>query len=283
MVEHQMTEMTPALLVVIKASIAALIFAIGLGSTLQDILYLSRRPMLLLRAVVAMYVLVPAAALLLVAIWSLPQGIKAAFLVLAVSAGAPLLPRKLGNYGGGTFSVSLLVITSFASMIVVPVWIAMLARQFGVTADLSPVTVISRIVSAFLLPLAIGMAIGRIAPSLAGQFANWLAAAAGVALIAASLFLLGNHWDILLEIHWNGFASLVVLMVIAIAIGHVLGGPEPDHRTALAIACATRHIGVAVLVAAMFPGPRTIVILAMYVIASLAVSLPYLRWRRQHG
>ena len=35
----------------------------------------------------------------------------------------------------------------------------------------------------------------------------------------------------------------LVVLLLAVAIGHVLGGPHPDDRTALAIACATRHKG----------------------------------------
>jgi len=272
--------MTPVLLIVVKASVALLILAIGLGATFQDLLYLWRRPKLLLRALLAMYVLVPAVTLLLVMVWPLPQGVKAALLVLAVSAGAPLLPRKLSKFGGTTFTVSLVVVTSLVAIVVVPIWIGALARHFDVAVELSPLTVAWMIVKAFLLPLAIGMAIGAIAPKLAGRFAGPLAAIAGLALTIGSLVLLALHWDVFLDVHWEGVASLLVLLVIAMAIGHLLGGPEPGDRTALAIACATRHIGIAVIVAAMFPGPRTIVVLAAYVVASVLVSLPYLRWRR---
>src|SRR5262245_58133516 len=272
--------MTPVLLIAIKLSVAALILAIGLGATLQDLLYLWRRPRLLLRALLAMYVLVPAAAVLLVALWPLAQGVKAALLVLAVSAGAPLLPRKLAAFGGSTFTVSLVVITSLVAIVLVPIWLNLLARHFDVAMDLHPLTIAWMIVKSFLLPLGVGMALGALFSKLAGAFAGKLAALAGLALTAAALLLLALHWDLFLEVRWDGFAALVVLLVIAMAIGHILGGPEPSDRTALAIACATRHIGIAVIVAAMFPGPRTIVVLAVYVVASVLVSLPYFRWRR---
>ena len=60
-----------------------------------------------------------------------------------------------------------------------------------------------------------------------------------------------------------------------------LGGPDADDRTALALACSTRHIGIAVLVASAFPGMRTIVMIAAYTVASAGVSIPYLVWRRR--
>ena len=99
----------------------------------------------------------------------------------------------------------------------------------------------------------------------------------------AALLLLGLNWEIVLHIKWEGVLTLAALIVLALAIGHLLGGPAEDDRTALAIACATRHIGVAIMVATSLPGPRTIVILAVYITTSAVISLPYLRWRRVVG
>jgi BASS family bile acid:Na+ symporter len=48
--------------------------AIGLGSTLADLTYLFRRPALLLRSLLAMYVAMPLAALALVRSLPLPSG-----------------------------------------------------------------------------------------------------------------------------------------------------------------------------------------------------------------
>ena len=273
--------MTGILLLMIKISVAALILAIGLGATVKDLLYLWHRPRLLLRALLAMYVLVPLAAFLIVSFWPMPPGVKAALLVLAVSAGAPLLPRKLGKVGGSTFTVSLVVVTSLVAIVLVPLWVALLARHFGVSVELSPMTVAVMIVKAFLLPLAVGMALGAFFPKLTSRFADRMTALAGLVLAVASLVLLATHWQVLLEVNWRGTGALLFLMLAAIAIGHVCGGPEPADRTSLAIACATRHIGIAVIVAATLPGPRIIVILAVYVLASVLVAIPYLKWRRK--
>ena len=127
------------------------------------------------------------------------------------------------------------------------------------------------------------MAANALAPSLIARFADRAIAIAGAALTIASLALLITHWRILLEIKFNGMAALLVLMLISVALGHVLGGPLPGDRTALAIACATRHIGIAIIVAATFNGPRNVVILAAYAIATALVSIPYLMWRRHKG
>ena len=55
--------LTAYLLLALKASIALLIFAVGLGSRLKDFTYLTQRPGVMLRSLQAMYVLVPLLAL----------------------------------------------------------------------------------------------------------------------------------------------------------------------------------------------------------------------------
>jgi hypothetical protein len=95
------------------------------------------------------------------------------------------------------------------------------------------------------------------------------------------VLLLAVNIELLIDARWEGFGALVLLMVTALAIGYTLGGPDPDDRTALAVACATRHLGIAVLVATSFPGPRIVVLISAYIVISLAVSVPYLRWRKR--
>ena len=81
--------------------------------------------------------------------------------------------------------------------------------------------------------------------------------------------------------------ALAAFVLVGLAIGHVLGGPVPQNRTALAIATASRHPGIALILAkANFPadtlmGPA----LLLYLLVNAVVAIPYLLWtkRRQHS
>lgn len=271
--------MTETLLIALKLAVVVLIFAIGIGSTPADLGYLWRRPALLARSLFAMVVLVPAAALLMVALLPLTVGVKAALLVLAVSAGAPLLPRKLGAVGKG-YMFSLVVTSSLLAIVLVPAWIALVGRQFGVEVELDPLVVGGVLAKSFLLPLGAGFVLRFAIPARADRVADRLMLGAGLVLSVAALVLLVLQWDVFTAIRWQGFAALTALLAIALAIGHALGGPEPADRTGLAIACATRHVGVAVLVASAFPGPRTMVLIGAYLVSSALVTIPYRHWRR---
>jgi hypothetical protein len=106
-------------------------------------------------------------------------------------------------------------------------------------------------------------------------------AAAGILMLLSGLALLVMHWEIIAEARVPGVLTLAALTIAALGLGHWLGGPEEEDRTALAVACASRHLGIAVLVAASVPGPRTAVLMGVYLITAAAVSIPYLRWRRR--
>jgi bile acid:Na+ symporter, BASS family len=88
------------------------------------------------------------------------------------------------------------------------------------------------------------------------------------------------HWPLLLAIGWKGVVALVVLVIFALIIGELLGGPDRDDRTTLAIACATRHVGIALVVAAEFVGVKTAVLVIAYFLTVVIVSSIYLTWRR---
>lgn len=272
--------MTATLLLLLKLSVALIILAIGMDSTPRDMAYLWRRPSLLLRSLLAMYVLVPLAALILVKALTLPPGVEIGLLVLAVSAGAPLLPRKLLHIGDGAYIFSLVVTSTLLAIVLVPAWLAALGPQFGNPPNLESSRVAWVLVKSFFLPLAVGMLVRWFFPTFAQQVGDRLMAIAGLVLTVCALALLLLHWDVLLEAGWPGVLTLAALIVLALAIGHWLGGPAEEDRTALAIACSTRHLGIAVLVAASLPGPRTAVIIAVYILTSAAISMPYLRWRR---
>ena len=104
-----------------------------------------------------MYVVVPVAAVVLARTLPLPIAVKTAILVLAISAGAPLLPRKLMKLGREGYVFSLVVTSSLLAVVAVPAWLQVLGTLFGREADLDPGAVALVIAKSFLAPLVLGM------------------------------------------------------------------------------------------------------------------------------
>ncbi len=271
--------LTAYLLLALKASIALLIFAVGLGSRLRDFSYLTQRPAVMLRSLLAMYVVVPLLALAAVRLLRLPAGIEIALLVLAISAGAPLLPRKLMRLGNEEYVFSLVVISSLLAIVTVPVWLTVLEPQFPRLEAVDPGTVAIVLGKSFLLPLLLGMAGRWLLRGASDRVSDALLNAVGVVFSACALTLLATHWQLIAAIVGWPLLALGGFTLAALGVGHLMGGPDPNDRTALAVTCATRHVGVAMVIAAATPGPRTVVLIVAYMLASALVIIPYMKWR----
>ena len=75
---------------------------------------------------------------------------------------------------------------------------------------------------------------------------------------------------------------MTVFIVSALAIGHVMGGPDPDHAVVLALSNASRHPAIAVAIASRnFPDERFGATVLLYVIVNIALCIPYILWQRQ--
>ena len=253
--------------------------AIGLGSTLADLTYLFRRPALLLRSLLAMYVAMPLAALALVRLLPLSPGVRTAVLVLAISAGAPLLPRKLMKLGREGYVFSLVVLSSLLAVVAVPAWLAVLGRTSSGSRRSGPRAVGMLVAKAALGPLLAGMILRPLLGSRADRVSEWVLKTVGVAMLLAAAGLLALHGRLLREAGWVALLMLAVVTLVGLAIGHALGGPDREDRTALAVACATRHVGLAMLAASAVPNPRTVAFVLAYLLSAAAVTLPYLKWR----
>ena len=271
--------MAQILVVILKASIAALLLGIGMRATVADVLSLWRRPAALLRAVLAMYVLVPLAAVALVRLLHPVRPVGGAILVLAVSAGAPVLTKKLLKLDRDSYVLGLSVTTSLLAIVTVPAWIAFLAPHFGSAASVEPVAIASVLAKGFLAPLVIGMLLRLALRDRAEAISMGLLKVAGLVLGLAGLTLIAASFGHIMSVGWESLLALGALAVVATAIGHLVGGPDPGERTALGVACAARHVGIAMLAASATPDKATIALVLAYLLVAALVSIPYLKWR----
>ena len=266
----------------LKVSVAALLFAMGLHASPGLLAYLWRRPALFARSLLAMYVAVPLLAFALAVALDLPRGTEVAILVLAICAGAPLLPRKLLKFGGDpAYVLSLAVTTSLLAIVTVPTSVRLLAAWLGIDVEAGAGEVARAILVSFLVPFGAGMLVRARAPGFAARAADPIMTVAGAALAIGSLVVLVAAWRLLAGLGASSFVAFAAFALGSLAIGHALGGPLPQNRTSLAVACTTRHIGLALLIGANVRGPRTLSLVAGYLITTTVVCLPYMRWRRE--
>ncbi len=269
----------------LKASVVLSVFAIGLVSRIDDMLFLLGRPRLLLRSLLAINVVMPLVAAALAWGFDLPQAVALALVALAVSPVPPLLPkRQIKAHGEPSYAIGLLVGAALVAILFVPLAVELLGLAFQLPVHMSPWPIAALVFATVLAPLLAGVAVRRLAPGLAARFARPAGVIASVVLALGFLAVLVTAWPSIAALFGTGaFWAVAAFVGAGLAAGHWLGGPDPNDRTVLALAAATRHPGVAMAIAsANYPGYKEVLpAFLLYVVFGAVLAIPYVLWRKR--
>jgi BASS family bile acid:Na+ symporter len=274
----------------VKLTLFSIMFALGLGLQLDALQQVRQRPALFLRVLVGSCFLVPLAALLLL---KLPLGQllsvpgRLAIALMAVSPSAPLTLRKAGKQGGDRELAALLQVgAAIAAIASIPLMADLFRTAYGVKGwDIGPDPVALQVAQAQLLPLVLGLLVRRWQPALASRIQAPLDRLANLLLLALIALVLVKAAPLLAPFAATNALALVymaLMVVVALAIGYLMAGPDPRERTTTALVTSMRNPGLALLFAATYaphvPGVK-IAILA-YLLLTVILSVPFLRWRK---
>ncbi|MEV4129751.1 bile acid:sodium symporter [Nocardia sp. NPDC049707] len=262
--------------------IATLIFvvssmvAMGLGLTISEITAPLRNLRLVAMSLLANFVLMPAAAVLLAKILDLDEPFGVGLLLLGAAAGAPFLP-KLAQIAKGdlAFAVALMVVLMVITVGYLPLVLPLLLP--GVSVD--PGQIARSLVVLMLVPLGIALAVNAKLPRAAAAVKPWCDRLSSLSLVAVMLLLVVVNFHNVLSV-FGTRAILAGLLFIAIGygLGWVLGGPATGTRPVLGLGTAQRNIAAALVVGGQsFTDPSVAVMVVVVAIVSLLILLPLSR------
>lgn len=277
--------MNPAtiLKLVLLLGVVLLVVAIGARARLEQPLALLRRPGLALRALLAMYGLFPAGVLALVAVAPLREGVGAVLLGFAVAPVLPPWARKgLAIGGQGEVVMGLQILSTVVGLLLIPPMLWLVGRLFGVSTVLAPLAVEQVLLVTVVAPLAVGMGLAKLRPAAAERLAAGAERVGGLLLLLGAVVLLLVQGPAILGVIGQGtLLATVAVVVVGLAVGHGLGGPQQGNRGALASATVSRHPAIALILAtAAGQGSEATVIgtVLLYLLVVLLISAPYERW-----
>ena len=246
------------LLTFTSVTIFTLMLTIGVNNTLQQLTALWRQPELLLRSLLAVIVLVPLLVALLLWVFELPPAVATALAILAAAPGAPLTTKRSQMAAGDvTYTSGLQLTLGFLAVAVTPLSLAAFYALFDLTAGrVVPLVVVRQVAVVTFLPVTVGLLLGYFAPKLVAVvrkplnvLANVLFVLLFVAVIA--VLALAPDFRMTLRVGWPALLAIVIMALGALTIGHLLGGPARDRRSALAIASVARNVGLALFIAGL--------------------------------
>ncbi len=279
----------------IKVTLFALMFALGLGLQGTALQQWRQRPALLVRVLVGSCLLVPLGALLLIKlslVLPVAPPVRYAIALMALSPSAPLTLHKAGRKGGDREMAALLqVLAAIAAIVTIPLMADLFRQVFSVSGwDLAHADVALQVLVAQVLPLLLGLGLRRWLPALAARLVGPLEKLANGLLLLLVLVILGLTLPALGSFLAGNLIALplmAVLVMLCLAIGWLLAGPDPAESTTTALVTSMRNPGLALLFASSHaPGiPAVKLAILSYVLVTVIVSIPFLmaQQRRQHS
>jgi BASS family bile acid:Na+ symporter len=270
---------------VLSASVMMIVFSLGLQATMHDATFLFRQPKRHLLSMVAMLIIMPVFAAVLVRALDLPPAVEITLIVLAVSPVPPILPkRELAAGGIRSYALGLLVAAAIISIVFVPAAVELFGRVVNRPLGISAGTIARIVTTSVIGPLAVGLAVRHFWAEFAERAAGPLSRLASLLLVVGLLPVLFTQMSAAISLIGQGtLLALTVFVVIGLVVGALLGGPEHSHRIVLALSTATRHPGVAMAIAsANFPDQKLVLpSILLYLIVSVIISGMFLSWLRR--
>jgi BASS family bile acid:Na+ symporter len=262
--------------------IATLVFvvssmvAMGLGLKVAQITAPLRNLRLVSLSLLANFVLMPAAAVVLARVLRLDEPLGVGLLLLGVAAGAPFLP-KLTQIAKGNlaFAVALMVLLMVITVGYLPLVLPVLLPGVSV----NPAKIARSLVLLMLVPLAVALAVNAKLPAAAARAKPLFDRLSSLGLILVVVLLVVVNFNKVLSV-FGTRAILAGMLFIAFgyAVGWALGGPAADTRPVLGLGTAQRNIAAALVVGGQsFSNPSVVVMVVVVAIVSLLILLPMSR------
>jgi BASS family bile acid:Na+ symporter len=267
-------------LLLLNVSIKLIVFSLGLQTAPRDATFHFRQPLVLLRSLVAMVVVMPVFAGLVVHALDLLPPVEITLVVLSVSPVPPILPKREVSAGGlHSHAIGLLVATAVTSIVTVPAAVELFAWALGQPHRMPAITIARIVGTTVLVPLAAGMIVRLVRSPLANRLATPLSRCGFVLLLIGIVPVLFLQGGALLSLIGNGtLAAMTAFALAGMTTGFLMAGREWTSRIVLSLSTTLRHPGVAMTIAAANSPNQKLVLPAilLYMIVSMLASSIFL-------
>jgi len=269
--------------VVAAATVFSVMFAIGLGIVPREFRWVLQRSGLVAKSLFSVLIAVPVVALAVARAFDLSRPVEIGIVLMAISPGAPVALRRSIDAGGHhSFAPALQILVAVLAVVSMPLSISLLNEMYAGHATIEPGQLARQVFTAQLLPLGLGILIRYAWPAGAAWLEPRLARLATALLLLLAVLAVIDIWQVVVNAGPRIALAIATVTALALAVGHLLGGPDPATRTAVAISSAIRNPGLALVVATLNAAPPEVIATVLaYLIVSASTLIPYVVWRRR--
>lgn len=233
---------------------------------------------LIVRALVANFVLVPLVAVILVRFFHTNLEVATGIVLMSLAPGVPFLVNSAGRKAGGSLAFALTIAFFFAALSVITIPLTVELIRPASAPNVPVLRFLTTLVLFQLVPLAVGAILSpRVASPVADRLVKILHLIFLVAAVALFALLMGRIVQSVSVIYGYGHLAIIIILgAFSIAAGWLLGGPNDQYRRTLSIATLMRNVGLCSLIASAdeFKGTLVLPAVLSYFIITFLLSLP---------
>jgi BASS family bile acid:Na+ symporter len=229
--------------------LVALTFGAGLQVNREHLVAVFKNVNLLVWALIANVIVIPALGVLLAKLFRLPPYVATGYLLMAIAPGVPFVLASVRKRGGSLgFAIALEVLLPLISIVTVPLTAALVLP--AAVGEIPVGQFVKTLVIFQLAPILVGIIVGYRATGLAEKLARPLQLVFFIAAIALIAIVFPKLVESVATVYGShGMLAMLCLVLLSLAVGWAFGGPARENRRVLAIGSTLRNIGLCALIA----------------------------------
>jgi BASS family bile acid:Na+ symporter len=271
--------------IALPLSVALVVFAQGLKISAHEVAnYFKERPWLILRSLVAVLSLGPAAALGIILLLDPAREVAVGLAILVACPPAPMMLKLTPNLGKGSaaYMASLHLGLAMLALITVPTVLYLISIPLGFHAEVNLLAMTWILSRTILIPICLGLTVRALFHKFADKHGPKFATAGSIGLLVVILLAAVKLFPMMLQIKPWSYLVIVSVCVTGLAIGHWFGSRDPHERTTLAVESAVRHPALALMIGAVnFTPEKALPVLVPCVLVFILVAALYLVGRKK--
>ena len=258
--------------VLMFAFVAGSMITSGLGLTIPQIIEPFKNKKMVMLSLIANFILVPLFAFGIVRILPVSEGVRIGIILLAVSGGAPFIPKIVetakGRVGG---AVGLMLLLLIVTIILMPLVVPLIFHG----ASISSWNIAKTLIYSMLIPLFIALFVKARFSDIAIRIQPFFAKLTNITVLV--LFLAIVYLNI--EVIASNVSALPVILIFflgSFGIGYLTGGKSRNARIILSVGTGLRNPTVAILVAGQYfsSEPMAAITPLLVIILGLSIMIP---------
>lgn len=247
-------------------------FSMGLKLEFREIAAVLLQKWLMVKSLVINLVAIPLLAFGLLFTMPLRTEHTVGFLLVAIAPGAPFGP-KLAEFARDdiAFASGLMAVLATISIITVPISVALLMPA-SVGAD--PIRIARTVLTTQILPLGVGLCLNTYRQQVADYLRSPIQRLSTLLfLFMVPIIFIPNRHEVFSLVGDGPLVLSTVVVVGALLLGYVVGGPARGTRKVLATTTATRNSAIALVIATTsFPSPVVLTVIISFGLVSVVLS-----------